>query len=282
MNVADAMTPRESVVVAELPGTRDDVLELLQERAFSSVPVVKVEDDTETFRGLVSREDLIERPDEDQLALLMREVPTTTTDPTLEELAGMMVAEGARRVPVVNDELEGMITITDLIRAIADGAVDVDATVDEVATRDVNTTYCDVPLPAAFQELYYANVPYTIILDEEGDMAGILTEVDIIDVAEVVEGEDATGDSIADQDDDWMWEGIKAVGGRYLPTRNVEMPDGPVREYMSGDLVTVGKSRTIQEAAQTLISNDIEQVPLVSGGRLVGIVRDMDLLRAVR
>ena len=281
MNVADAMTPRESVEVAKLPGTRDDVLELLQERAFSSVPVVKVDDGQETFRGLVSREDLIERHDEDQLALLMREVPTTSADTSLEELAAMMVEEQTRRVPVVDGQLEGMVTITDLMRAIADGAVDVDATVDEVATRDINTTYCEVPLPAAAQELYYANVPYTIILDEEGDMAGILTEVDIIEVAEVVEGEDSTGDSIADEDDDWMWEGIKAVGNRYLPTRNVEMPVGPVSDYMSGDLVTVGNSRTIQEAAQTLISNDIEQVPLVSGGQLIGIVRDIDLLRAV-
>jgi len=40
MKVADAMTPRSDVVTAELPGTRGDVLEHFQERAFSSVPVV--------------------------------------------------------------------------------------------------------------------------------------------------------------------------------------------------------------------------------------------------
>jgi CBS domain-containing protein len=282
MNVADAMTPRETVEVAELPGTRDDVLELLQERTFSSVPVVKTENGQETFRGLVSREDLIERPDEDQLALLMRDVPTTTTDTSLADLAEMMAVEETRRVPVVGGELEGMITITDLIRAIADGAVEADTMVDEVATRDVNTTYREAPLPAAANELYYANVRYSVILDEVGDMVGILTEVDIIAVAEVVEGEARTGDSIADQDDDWMWEGIKAVGNRYLPTRNVEIPDEPVHEHMSADLVTVGKTHSIQEAARTMISNDIEQVPLVTGDELIGIVRDMDLLRAVK
>ncbi|MFB6353498.1 MAG: CBS domain-containing protein, partial [Halobacteriales archaeon] len=214
MKVADAMTPRSDLVVAELPGTRDDVLEYFQDREFSSVPVVKQEDGREAFRGLVSRDDLIERPDEDQLALLMREVPTTTAETAVRDLAGLMVGEHTRRVPVVDSELEGIVTITDVIRAIAEGEVDVDATVDEVATRDINTTYCEVPLPAAAQELYYANVPYTIILDEDGDMAGILTEVDIIEVAEVVEGEHATGDSIAGEDDDWMWEGIKAVGNR--------------------------------------------------------------------
>lgn len=275
------MTPRSELVVAELPGTRDDVLEFFQERSFSSVPVVKVEDGEEVFRGLISRDDLIERADEDQLALLMREVPTTTADTTLEELAALMVREDTRRVPVVDGELEGIITITDVIRAIADGHVDVDATVGEVATRDINTTYYETPLPAAASELYYANVPYAVILDDDGDMAGILTEVDIINVAEVVEGEDNTGNSIADEDDDWMWEGIKAVGGRYLPTRNVEIPIGPVSEFMTADVVSVSRTRSVQEAAQTLISNDIEQVPLVSGDQLVGIVRDIDLLRAV-
>jgi CBS domain-containing protein len=89
MKVADAMTPRSEVVVAELPGTRDDVLELLQERSFSSVPVVKQVDGEERFRGLVSRDDLIERADEDQLALLMREVPTTTEDADLTEVAAL-------------------------------------------------------------------------------------------------------------------------------------------------------------------------------------------------
>jgi hypothetical protein len=87
MKVADAMTPRSDVVIAELPGTRDDVLEHLQERGFSSVPVVKQTDEGEQYRGLVSREELIERPDEDQLAVLMREVPTVAADATIEAAA---------------------------------------------------------------------------------------------------------------------------------------------------------------------------------------------------
>ncbi|MBS3761378.1 MAG: CBS domain-containing protein, partial [Halodesulfurarchaeum sp.] len=67
MKVADAMTPRADVITVSLPGTRDDVLEYLQERSFSSVPVVKETEDGERYRGLVSREDLIKRPNEDQL-----------------------------------------------------------------------------------------------------------------------------------------------------------------------------------------------------------------------
>jgi CBS domain-containing protein len=124
MNVADVMTSREDVVTVEIPGTRDDVLEYLQDRAFSSVPVVKQTEEGEVYRGIVSRDALIEQPDEDQLALLAEEVPTTSADTSLREVAELMVTEGARRVPVVDGELEGIVTVTDVVRAIARGDVE--------------------------------------------------------------------------------------------------------------------------------------------------------------
>jgi len=281
MNVADAMTPRSDVVTVEIPGTRDDVLEYLQERAFSSVPVIKETDDGEQFRGLISRDALIDQPDEDQLALLVEEVPTITADATIEEAAELMLAEGERRVPVVDGTLEGIVTVTDIVHAIANGDADGDTEVGGLARSDINCLYVDTPLTVAERELSHAEVPYGVVLDDDGEMAGMLTEVDIIEVARVVEGEDDTGESIANEDDDWAWEGIKAVGGRYMPTRNVEIPVEPVREFMTGDVITVSKRRTAKEAAQLMIENDIEQIPLVSGDELVGIVRDVDLLEGL-
>ncbi|EMA55055.1 MULTISPECIES: CBS domain-containing protein [Halococcus] len=278
MNVADVMTPRDALVTVSLPGTRDDALEYLQEREFSSVPVVKDEDGEETFRGLVSRQTLIERPDEDQLALLAENGPTTTADTSIEDAARLMVTEGARRVPVVDGRLEGIVTITDVIRAIAEDEVAGDTEVGELASRTVNAVYVDTPLTVAEREISYADVPYAVVLGDDTEMCGVLTEVDILDVARIVEGEAETGESIANQDDEWMWEGIKAVGNRYLPTRNVEIPAEPVREFMTGDVVTVGKTQPAREVAQAMLTHDIEQIPLVSGGELVGVVRDANLL----
>lgn len=281
MNVADAMTSREDVVTVELPGTRDDVLEYLQKQSFSSVPVVKETDDGLEYRGLVSRDALIDQPDEDQLVMLLEEVPTTTKETSLEDVARTIVENNARRVPVVDGEFEGIITVTDIIHAIAAGDEAVDNTVGTYASENVNTTYEGTPLPVAERELHYANVPYAVVLDDDGRMNGILTEVDIIDVARIVEGEEETGDNFADQEDDWAWESIKGVGGRYLPTREIEMPNESVQTFMSNNLETVSAQASIQEAAQQMISNDIEQIPMVTGEQLVGIVRDIDLLEAL-
>jgi CBS domain-containing protein len=270
------------VVTVEIPGTREDVLEYLQDRGFSSVPVIRIDDDGEQFRGLVTRGSLIEQPDEDQLALLTREVPTIGRSASLTELAELVLESGERRVPVVEDgELLGIVTVTDLVRAIAEGESDGETTVGGLATREINTVYQATPLPVAERELSYANVAYAVVLDDDGRQTGMLTEVDIIEVARVVQGESDPGDAVANQDDEWMWEGIKAVGSRSIPTLNVEIPSTAVSEFMSESLVTVPKTRTARETAQSMLSNDIEQIPLLSGDELVGIVRDVDLLEAL-
>jgi CBS domain-containing protein len=282
MNVADAMTPRSDVVSTEIPGTREDVLEYIQEKGFSSVPIVRHDDDGETFRGLVTRESLIERPDEDQLAMLLREVPTIGPSATLTELAELVVETGERRVPVVEaGELVGIVTVTDVVRAVAEGTVGGDAEIGTLATPEINTVHREAPLSVAERQLDHANVPYAVVLDDDGRQTGMLTEVDFIEVAEVVQGEADPGDAVAGQDDEWMWEGIKAVGSRSIPTLNVEIPDEPVAEIMTDELVTISGRATAHETARLLVSNDIEQVPLLSGDELAGIVRDVDLLEAL-
>ncbi len=282
MNVVDVMTPRQEVVTVEIPGTRDDVLEYLQQRGFSSVPVIKRTDDDEVFRGLVTREALIEHPDEDQLALLVEDVPTIDPDSTLGELAALVLETESRRVPVLDGEaLVGIVTVTDVIRAIAEGQANGDVEIDALYDVVVNTVYAETPLPVAERELSFAGVPYGVVLGDDADPVGMLTEVDIIEVARVVQGEENPGDAVANQDNEWMWEGIKAVGSRFVPTLNVEIPGSPVSEFMTADLVTVSGQKTARDAAQLMVGHDIEQIPVIEAGELVGIVRDVDLLEAL-
>ena len=281
VNVEDIMTPREEVVAVEIPGTRDDALAYLQDRAFSSVPAVKQTDDGEMFRGIVSRGALIEQPDEDQLALLAEEVEPTVRGTSLPTVAERMLTEGDRRLGVVDgDQLAGIVTVTDVVRAIARGKGS-ELTVEEVAGRAVNCVHSETPLTVAERELAYADVPYAVVLDENG-VTGILTEVDILAVARVVEGEIETGESIASQDDDWAWEGIKAVGNSYMPTRNVEIPTEPVSAFMTEKLVTVSGSQSVTRTAQALAEHDIEQIPVMQGGELTGMVQDSHLLEVMQ
>jgi len=54
-----------------------------------------------------------------------------------------------------------------------------------------------------------------------------------------------------------------------------------VREVMTGSVVVVDPGRPAAEAARIMLDHKIGALPVVDGGRLVGIVTDSDFVRAV-
>jgi CBS domain-containing protein len=56
-------------------------------------------------------------------------------------------------------------------------------------------------------------------------------------------------------------------------------PETPAREVMSWPLVTLGADASIHEALLLMLDRDIHHVPVLRGGRIVGMVSDKQLLR---
>ena len=55
----------------------------------------------------------------------------------------------------------------------------------------------------------------------------------------------------------------------------------PVEHVMSAPVLTIESRATLQELAEMLRLNDIKRLPVIHGGRMVGIVSRSDLVRAV-
>ncbi len=53
---------------------------------------------------------------------------------------------------------------------------------------------------------------------------------------------------------------------------------GSIRDLMTGNPTTCEPSTTIVEAAKVMAQEDVGPVPIVEGGRIVGIVTDRDLV----
>jgi acetoin utilization protein AcuB len=54
----------------------------------------------------------------------------------------------------------------------------------------------------------------------------------------------------------------------------------PVQDWMSKDLVTIDEDTSIMKASKVMKQNDIQHLPVLKKGRLVGIVSDRDLKEA--
>ena len=274
MKITELMTP--DVVTAELPGTREDVIEILQEGEISSIPVTK----DGGYRGLVSREELLRDVDEDQLAMLMREVPTVSPDATVEDCARLMLDEEQRRIPVAeNGGVVGIVTLTDIVEYIAGLGNDRD--IGELIDGRVLTVWDETPVRVAVETLTLADETAACVLDEACEMVGIITETDCIRVSDVDTSSEELGEGVANQDDEWMWEGIKATSTQLVPVSKVTFPEAPVSEYMADDVVTVVRSTDVSDAAESMTENEVQHLPVKRGDDLVGMLRDTDLLKAV-
>ena len=73
MNVSEVMT--KNVICVNVPGLRKKALEVMQKHNVSGLPVV--EEKTRKLVGMITLDDLLKNPDEEQIALIMRRLVVT-------------------------------------------------------------------------------------------------------------------------------------------------------------------------------------------------------------
>jgi len=114
--------------------------------------------------------------------------------------------------------------------------------VSEIMTNAAVTDQPDYMLDAAAGKMWKQQTGSLLVLDGE-DLVGILTERDVLKAV--------------------------AVGANMKDTR--------VSEVMTKDLVTVGPQTSLREAAKIMADRWIRHLPVMDGGKLVGVVSQRDL-----
>jgi CBS domain-containing protein len=115
----------------------------------------------------------------------------------------------------------------------------------EVMTGAIVAVAPEDTLGEAAERMADEGVGSAVVLDA-GRLIGILTERDL----------------------------LKAVAGR------VHTSDARVREWMTEDPITASGSTSIDEAMRTMLEHGFRHLPVVDGGRTVGVVSLRECMRA--
>jgi CBS domain-containing protein len=169
-----------------------------------------------------------------------------------------------------------MITVHQIIRKVVS-----DQHPDELITpfveRKITTIWEKTPLKAAYTIMRLANTDVLPIISEKGDLVGIISVSDIINLSKIVRESRSTSVSAASEGTDWSWDATTVL---YIATNELQLPDKPVSEVMVGGIVTAYEQETIGEAIKSMRRHDIDQLPVTNAsGELCGIVRDKNLMR---
>lgn len=106
--------------------------------------------------------------------------------------------------------------------------------------------YADEPIECAVAKMYASNVGSVVVLDRAGSPVGIITERDIV----------------------------------RLLAEEVDFKT-PLERVARKNLVTASPDDTVIATAAKMIERNIRHIPVVEGGRVIGVVSIRDVLRAL-
>lgn len=277
IKVADVMI--KDVVCATIPGSRDEVLEILKEKKVSGVPVLK----DGNLVGIVSRSDLLKKPEEEQLALLMRRNPFwISPDVSIIDAAELILDKNIRRLPVVKDnKLEGIISIADIVGAVAE--LEINEHVGKYMSPSSVSLWDGTPLKVVGKIMELADVNAVSILNSDLELLGIISDRDIITASIIEDSVEYSNMSNGADDDHWTWESMRDTMSIYYSVSRIKVPSNMLaKDIMITDLVIASYISSVSECARKMKRNRIDQVPIVDANQnFLGLLKDRDILKSI-
>lgn len=141
-------------------------------------------------------------------------------------------------------------------------------TVRDVMTAPVFSVTLTTPLKDVARILVDQRISGVPVVDDAGAVAGVVSEADFL-----------------------LKEGGREIPrrrrfGRYMgddraaTTRHAKLGAVTAGEAMTSPATTIEADRSVTAAATLMVDHDVNRLPVVEGGRLVGIVSRADLVRA--
>ncbi len=276
--VSDVMV--SNPIVALVPGSRSEVLTMMVKHNLTGMPVVRASDGR--LAGIISRKDIYNNPEEDQLSLLMKkDVLVIGPDAEVEEAARILVENNIHRLPVVDDNmLVGIVTPTDLLKEVKNRNLDIP--VEKLIRKTCVPLWEGDPLKYVQTVFSLSKMNALPVLNANGDIVGLITDRDLFNKALIKDKVAKSELGIGPDEDEWSWEGLRNVMPLFYEVSKVDLPDAHVRELMVKDPVTLFKKSPVSEAAAIMRRNDFGQLPIRDNrDRLLGMIYDLDVINAL-
>jgi CBS domain-containing protein len=137
----------------------------------------------------------------------------------------------------------------------------------DIMTRKPATVRSDLPVLAAIRIMRGRRISGLPVVDEEGDLVGMITEGDLLRRVEM---------GTERRRPEWLafFTGTDRLAREYVQSHSRNVAD-----VMTRDVVSVSEDAPLEEIVELMIGRRIKRVPVLRGTKLVGIVTRANLLR---
>lgn len=270
MDISDIVSTEFKTVDAGTPVSK--LLGAFEDRSLQAVVVMDDE-----YQGLVTRRQLSSghhAPDEKARNLVWH-VAKVSPDDNVREVARLMVGGNVHLLPVFkNDDLYGVVT-ADAVLEKVQPFLNV-LSVEGVYTHDLVTVDSATTIGETLHVLREHKITHLPVTDEE-DVVGIVSLFDVLDfsgreIQKEQGGSPPRFDSV----------GGRSHGGFGERAGDLErMLNLPVRNLMSEPVLTVSPEKGLNEAVETMLTEEVSALVVTATDEPIGIVTKTDALRAL-
>ena len=242
----------EDVITVDKDQNLSDALKLLRKNNVSRLPVVN----NKELVGIVSERDIAAKLGSSKYesmpasrlhisSVMVKDVCTVPETMQLGDVAKLMLEKGIGSVPVMcEDKMVGIVSKADFVTLAVGIAFD-KVTVKEIMTKDLVVVSPTDRLIHARRQMMEAHVGRVPVLDDE-ELVGVVTSKDLMRA--------------------------------FIDFRkNVVL----VEYIMSTNPTVTTKDATISEVAKIMMETGYNGLPVVEGGKVVGIITQTDILRLI-
>lgn len=274
MKIKNIMT--HDVVTTEIPGNRDDLLELIRKTGRSQFPVIKK--GTKKIVGIVGRNDILRKRTETQVSLLMRETEVFKATDNCIDVAKKILNSRQSKFPVVddNDDLIGLISINDILSKVI-ASKKMSLVVEDYYSSEISTVWIGTPLNVSAEILRLSGQEALPVI-EGVQLVGIISPNDLIRYADVVREVEKSSITSSSESEISSWDSESVL---LIEDKILHLPTSPVQESMTTKVITCYLDTPIPEVAKKIRQYDIDQLPVVDDtDRIIGMVNSYDIIRA--
>jgi CBS domain-containing protein len=280
MNVADIMSSPVYVINADEPVSHARKL-MLRHRistllVLNEGKMVGIVTKSDIANRLAQAEPLWRRRPIDQvpIKLLMTEsVITIYPEASISQAAALMLENRVHNIPVVKNDIVGIVTRTDLVRYVAENEEEIKTKIPKLMTEDIVSVHRHHTINHVIDEMNRNEIERVIVKDDAGKPVGIISRKDLaLNLLTDFQGELSTKNIKMTR---------KSSPGGQKTYRYVKEVPLTAEDIMVSPLVSIDVNENVSKAAKKMIEEGLTALPVSDGEDIVGILSRTDIMKAV-
>jgi CBS domain-containing protein len=280
MKVADIMSSPVYVMNADEPVSH--ARNLMLRHRISTLLVLN----EDKMVGIVTKSDISNRLaqaeplwrrrpiDQIPIKLLMTEsVISIYPEASISQAAALMLENGVHNIPVEKNGIVGIVTITDIVRHIAENTEEIKTKIPKLMTEEIISVHRHHTINHVVDEMNKNEIERVIVKDDAGKSVGIISRKSLaLNLLTDIQGELST-------------KNIK-MARRSSPAgqktyRYVKEVPVTAEDIMVSPIVSIDANEYVSTAAKKMIEERVNALPVSDGEEIVGILSRTDIMKAI-